>query len=184
LTSWCGGQILRIIKQQKVESNLNMIISDLKTVATQLNEASEKINIVGLGSKSYVNLNIGNINDSNDIGQIMFFSGGVGPVYDCSGYYIDLNTPEKTMIPFNIGNITESTVVQHEHFKLDKTNGVRINCFFVTRRGHFASVLRMKYINGVWKKAIHVASFTEVYFKSCDKGFPIETDEEKRHWGE
>jgi hypothetical protein len=188
LTSWFIGQILRIKKQQKIESYLELVTHKVESLLNNLENSSNKIIDNITGGNSYLYMIIGNISPDNEWGEMIFIHKGENPVYDVFVEYIDLDEP---ILPtgnykrnrFEIGTKAPKTASTGPKIKLNKAQGLRINVFYSTRRGIINQGLRMIFRNDKWISAYKVSDYDNLNEINIPDDFPMEDgDEELKAW--
>lgn len=189
LTSWFFGQILRVKKQQLVESHLDSLTNNLQKLITNLELASQKIIDNVTGGKSFIYMIVGNINESNDTGHAMFIHSGDNPVYDASVQIVDINNMMQNgdyhRQGLTIGTLPPKTGFTGPVIKLDRIKGVHYSVFFTTRRGLINQSIRLKFKDGKWYSAIHVSDFDGLQFFEIPQDYPIdENDKDIIQWKE
>lgn len=187
LTSWFFGQILRVKKQQMIETHLESLTNNLQRLIVNLELASQKIIDNVTGGKSFLYMMISSINNESDVGKIIFIHSGENTVYDASVQYLDINKPlpngDHERHGLTIGTVPPKTATSGSVIKLDRTKGLHYSVFFTTRRGLINQSLRLKYKDGKWHQALHVSDFDDFQFFIIPDDFPIdENDKDIIQW--
>lgn len=187
LSSWFFGQVIRVKKQQKIESHLDSLTNNLQRLISNLEISAQKIIDNVTGGKSFLYMTIGNINHEKNIGQIIFLHSGDNPVYDVYVEYLDINKPQINgdyhRQGLEIGTKPPKTASSGPIITLDRATGLHYSVFFTTRRGLINQSLRMKFKDGKWYHAIHVSDFDDLQFFDIQKDFPIDdNDTDIKQW--
>lgn len=183
LTSWFFGQILRVKKQQTVETHLELLTNNLQKLIADLELTSKRIIDNVTGGKSFLYMTIANIDHNRDIGKITFIHSGDNPVYDVSVQYLDINKPQPNGEGIVLGTKPPRTATSGPVIKLDRKTGLHYSVFFTTRRGLVNQSLRLKFKDGKWHQAIHVSDFDSLQFFVIPEDFPIEeSDKDIKQW--
>jgi len=187
LTSWFLGQILRIKKQQKIESHFEVLTTHLQNLIIDLKTTSKNIIDNVTGGESFLYMVIGSISKDNEFGQITFIHQGENPVYDVSVEYLDLNVPKGPNGDFvrnrlSIGTQPPKTASSGPTIKLDKSKGMSFSVFFTTRSGLVNQGINMKFENERWHQACQVSNFDKVLMVKIPDDFPENDDKQIKMW--
>lgn len=176
LTSWFAGQLLRIIKQQKLESNLNSIITRIEKASTDIQEVYRDIRGYTVGGDSFCYLDANRIEDKYVCGVI---AEGKYPMYDITMSLRDLNNKDHDDVlkrpNYKLGDIAPGIVKFMDKLEFNDTedNYIKYDIHFYTRKGHFRQQLRMIKFEGEWYTATRVLeNEAEIFRKLYDK-YPI-----------
>lgn len=178
LMSWLLGQFNRVRKQQKVESYFELLTKRLEDIIAKFESNTKQVinNVTGGDSIAY--FVVTNISADKETGVLTLVVHGENGVYDLAGTYLDFDEIFKNPkieykhIPFSFGNVPPHSARSFTTIKLNKERGVYINFFFTARRGLYNQGLRMQFVDGEWKVAIHVTDMDKVLFKQIPDDFP------------
>ena len=91
LTSWFSGQLLRVIKQQKVENSLSAVLRKLESVAENINSVYKDIKGYSVGGDSFCYVDVAIIGDNE---MITVDHIGNYPLYDVTVRFRNLNNKD------------------------------------------------------------------------------------------
>lgn len=166
--------------KEKLENQANKI-DELRKENTELysklvNESKTITNNL-TGGDSYCRMDIGNIDDLGNQGQLFFSVEGKYPLSEIQANVIDLNffdppsTPEGKVI--NIGKLSPNLAFPSHRLILDKKKGVNINVFFNASGKSFTQLIRMRFINKMWVSAMRISTVQGItLFEKIDPNYP------------
>ncbi|MGZ3863021.1 MAG: hypothetical protein ACXVPN_04395 [Bacteroidia bacterium] len=178
LSSWFGAQILRIIKQQKLESSLSNLLERLEKVSDKIENVYKDLRGYTTGGESFCYLDVGRYGDTYIQGVV---HNGVYPLYDISMRFHDLNNKDHEDLnnrpTLEIGDLGPGLVssIEEEDFKPEENpeNYIKYEISFYCRKGHFIQDLRLIKFEKNWYTALQVREEDKVIFTKMDEDFPI-----------
>lgn len=202
LFSWAGGQILRVIKQTKVENSFKEVIGSFKNVTIEIDKLNKKINslnnelgnvsdkIIGatLGGENFPRIIIYKIQGPEKGGRMYIINEGKWPLYDVIGNFQDNLSPDEN--PELKNSFSYPTIAIGGMFEvarevsMDPVKGMHIVVEFSTRNNRFLQLLKMKFVNNKWVSATEIlrSPYDDVMLTEIDHEFPLETDGEILKW--
>ena len=141
------------------------------------------------GGNSFCRMSIGSINETTNVGNLVFFIEGKNPLSRVQARIYDLNDSDDQILTLQdlSKNIIEIGTLDPErawssnfHYKLDKIKGVNLNIFVSANNGFTVQAMRMRFIENTWVRADKIATQIdnkELYIK-IDKNYPIKDKKE------
>ena len=168
-------------KQATIIDNLRQENTDLYS---KLANANKEIYNNLTGGNSYCIMEIGNINSTNDTGDLIFSVEGKNPLNRIQVRIVDIDEFQNQ--PMTLADITKNVLnigtldpglawSNNSKIRLNKANGVNLNIFFTANNGSTNQLIRMKFKNNKWTSAIKITNFEgdkELYLK-IDPDYPI-----------
>jgi hypothetical protein len=187
LTSWFGGQIFRVIKQQKTESSLKSVLSRIETVSSNLENGMIEFKGFSTGGDSFCYLDVYRQEDGEyNLGLI---HSGKYPLYDIEVSFKNLNDltheditkwPRESFGELAPGLVTfihndDSDDEDEFKFKFEdnEDNLIKYTANFYCRNGSFKQDIRIMKFNNEWHTATRVRKGDNVVFNKISDTFPL-----------
>lgn len=191
-TSYLLAQWFRVRKQQKVESGLRTIESNVSQLVRDLDKRTKDLIGHVTGGDSFCHLVGGHITPENQVLNLCLHHDSEHQLYDMHVRIVDLQVFEQEISrkPENLrkadtvfyldsflpgyGHPLYSKDKAGERAMLDLGDGDKagFNIFFTARNGAFFQYLRFARVAGKWTKASHVSRNDEILLEVIDADFP------------
>ncbi len=178
LTSWFGGQLLRIVKQQKLESNLDKITNRMEHVSDNLETVYKDIKGYAIGGDSFCYMDVRKLEEKYVIGLV---HQGTYPLYDISFSFLNINSkdPKDEDITKrnyrDVGDLAPGIVklIDDVSFDDNPDNYIKYKVNFYCRKGHFVQDIRIVKFEQRWYTATRVLEGNKEIFRKLHENYPL-----------
>ncbi len=179
LSSWFGGQILRIAKQQKLESSLSSMLEKIESLLTKIENFYNDLKGFTIGGESICYLDVFYLGNDESLQAVI--QHGKYPLYHIVMTYRNLNDPHHEDITnrpnLEIGDIGVGLVKPISDQEINYKNAVdgllKYEITFYSRKGHFVQDLLIFKFENIWHYACQVREDGRVVFSKVGENFPL-----------
>jgi len=188
LLSWITGQLFRVKKQTKVDSDLKTIESRIASLVDTLEDQTTELSNYSSGGDSFVYFAPTIVTTSGFPASLWVFHKGKYPIYDLSFHIKDLdefeaewNKPVETRnilgvgVNMHLGNVSPNSA-SATRISINEKAHTRLHIQFSARNGHFSEILHIRKVGTGYKTAIRVSKLdtsNTILFEEVDNGYPL-----------